>query len=80
MLLKLGVSGSAGRSQGSLGTTDPSGSVIALGCDAEPVEGVALGSEVLGVGGDAGVADQQCGHEFFRAWRCWRCTDLPHPN
>ena len=33
-----------------------------LGRDAERGEGVALSGEVLGVGGAAGVADQQSGH------------------
>jgi hypothetical protein len=36
--------------------------VYAVGFDAEGSQGVALGGEVLGVGGDAGVADQEFGH------------------
>jgi hypothetical protein len=36
--------------------------VDALGLDAEGSEGVALGGEILGVGGDAGVTDLESGH------------------
>jgi hypothetical protein len=36
--------------------------VDALGGDAERGEGVSLGSEVLALGGDAGVSDPQSGH------------------
>ncbi len=36
--------------------------VDAFGRDAEPGEAVALGGEVLLVGGDSSVADQQAGH------------------
>ncbi len=36
--------------------------VDALGSHAERLEAVALGGEVLLVGGDAGVADVQAGH------------------
>ena len=36
--------------------------VDALGLDAERLEAVALSGEILGVGGDAGVADLELGH------------------
>lgn len=47
---------------GAVGAGEPVVDVDALGFDAEPGEGAALGSEVLGVGGAVRVADLESGH------------------
>ena len=49
---------------GAVGSGEPVVDMDPLGCDAEPGQGVALRSEVLLVGGDPGVADQQSAHRL----------------
>jgi hypothetical protein len=62
------IAGAAGRerfTQAGSGAAGPGEAVVdvdPLGLDAERLERVALGGQVLGVRGDAGVADLESGH------------------
>lgn len=51
------------------GAGEPMVDVDPLGLDSEPGQGVALGGEVSGVGGDPSVANQQSAHPGIVPWQ-----------